>query len=313
MVVNLSIFNFNKSMKKFALRLLIGLFLILVGDYVIGNTLEYFYFKTSSGLLQRTTYALEETEADILIFGSSRANHHYDTKIIEEKTGQSAYNTGRDGNFTFFQTALLKSVLCRYTPKQIILDFSGTFKFLQEDYDRLSSLLPYYNSHEELRDIILLRSPFEKYKLKSKIYPYNSLLTTITVGNLNFNANRRGNEGAYKGYVPSYGIWENELIAKETPDKYEIDKNKLVIFEEFLELTQQNNIPLIVVYSPVYYLYNKNYSVEVCMNICKKYNVSFVDFSKDIDFLENKQLFNDRQHLNKDGAKLLTQKVLKVL
>ena len=80
-----------------------------------------------------------------------------------------------------------------------------------------------------------------------------------------------------------------------------------------MELTQQNNIPLIVVYSPVYYLYNKNYSVEVCMNICKKYNVSFVDFSKDIDFLENKQLFNDRQHLNKDGAKLLTQKVLKVL
>ena len=140
MVVNLSIFNFDLSMRKFILSLLFGLFLVIIGDYAVGSALEYFYFKTSSGLLQRTTFALEETEADILIFGSSRANHHYDTKIIEDASGLSAYNTGRDGNYIFFQNALLKSILKRYNPKQIILDFSGTFEHGREDYDRLSSL-----------------------------------------------------------------------------------------------------------------------------------------------------------------------------
>ena len=300
-------------MKKFALLILGGLVLLIIGDFIIGSTLKYFYFKTTSGLLQRTTYSIQETEAEILIFGSSRANHHYDTKIIEEYTGQSAYNTGRDGNTIFYQTALLKSILNRYTPKQIILDFTGTFAYLQEDYDRLSSLLPYYSAHEELRDIILLKSPFEEYKLKSKIYPYNSLLTTIAVGNLNYNQTRKGNTDAYNGYVPSYGIWKKEIVAKETPGKYEIEKNKLDVFQEFLELSQQKNIPLLVVYSPVYYLYDKNYSVEVCKDICKKYNVAFVDFSKDTEFLKNKELFNDKYHLNHNGAKLLTEKVLKVL
>lgn len=300
-------------MKKFALLILGGLVLLIIGDFIIGSTLKYFYFKTTSGLLQRTTYSIQETEAEILIFGSSRANHHYDTKIIEEYTGQSAYNTGRDGNTIFYQTALLKSILNRYTPKQIILDFTGTFAYLQEDYDRLSSLLPYYSAHEELRDIILLKSPFEEYKLKSKIYPYNSLLTTIVVGNLNYNQTRKGNTDAYNGYVPSYGIWKKEIVAKETPGKYEIEKNKLDVFQEFLELSQQKNIPLLVVYSPVYYLYDKNYSVEVCKDICKKYNVAFVDFSKDTEFLKNKELFNDKYHLNHNGAKLLTEKVLKVL
>ena len=300
-------------MKKFALYLIIGLFIVVIGDYVMGSTLKYFYFNASSGLLQRTTYAIEETEAEILIFGTSRANHHYDTKFIEENTGRSAHNTGRDGNFIFYQTALLKSILSRYTPKQIILDCSGTFKHRQVDYDRLSSLLPYYSTHKELRDIVLLKSPFEKYKLKSKIYPYNSLLTTIAVANLSFNKTRKNNIGTYNGYVPRNGIWKSELVSKETPLEYEIDKNKLDVFQEFFELVNQEKIPLLVVYSPVYYLYDKNYSVEVCKDICKKYNTTFVDFSKDIDFLENKKLFQDRTHLNNNGAKLLTQKVLRVI
>ena len=47
-----------------------------------------------------------------------------------------------------------------------------------------------------------------------------------------------------EGYVPSNGIWRNEIVAKETPVKYEIDKNKLDVFKEFLELSQQKNIPL---------------------------------------------------------------------
>ena len=292
---------------------MLGLFFVIVGDCITGSGLKHFYFKTSSGLLQRTTYALEETKEDILIFGSSRANHHYDTKIIEKKSGMSAYNTGRDGNFIFFQTALLKSILKRYKPKQIILDFSGTFKYSREDYDRLSSLLPYYNTHEELRNIIHLKSPYEKFKLKSKIYPYNSLLTTIIIGNLKFNHSRFANKGEYNGFVPANGIWEKEIAAKETPRKYKIDKNKLNAFEEFLELVKKRNIPTVVVYSPVYYFYESNYTIEMVEEICKKYNITFVDYSKDVQFLKNKELFSNPTHLNNKGAKLLTQEVLQYL
>ena len=73
-------------MKKYVLRLLGGLVLLAVGDFIIGTTLKHFYFNASSGLLHSATYSINETEEDILILGSSRAVHHYDTKVIEENT-----------------------------------------------------------------------------------------------------------------------------------------------------------------------------------------------------------------------------------
>lgn len=300
-------------MKKYLIIISIGFLIVFAGDFLIGKTLKYFYFKCSSGLFQRTTYSIEKTEADILIFGTSRANHHYDVKLIEEQTGKSVYNTGRDGNFIFYQTTILKSILKRHTPNQIILDFTGTFEFRQEDYDRLSSLLPYYDSHPEIHDIVELKSPFEKYKLKSKIYPYNSMLTTIAIGNLEYNKNRSNNKGSYNGFVPLKGVWENDIDSLETIEHYEIDKNKHKVFEEFIKITCDIKIPLVVIYSPVYYLYETNYSIDVCKRICEKYGVSFIDYSKDIDFINNKSLFQDKSHLNSNGAKLLTEKVLKAI
>jgi hypothetical protein len=300
-------------MKRYILSLLVGLVLVLLGDYLIGSTLKYFYFKSTSGNIYRTTYSIEKTEADILIFGSSRANHHYDSKLIEKMTGLSTYNTGRDGNSIFYHTAILKSILIRHTPKQIILDFDSTFKYNQEDYDKISSLLPYYSSHKELRGIIELKSSFEKYKLASKIYPYNSLLSTIAIGNLGINNTRIGNKSEYNGFVPVDRIWKNKIDSLETSIEYEIDNNKLDLLEEFIKLTKEKEIPLIIVYSPVYYLYDKNYTIDICSDICRKNDVTFVDFSKDSEFLRKRELFGDISHLNNDGAKLLTMKLLKMI
>jgi hypothetical protein len=298
-------------MKKYIKHIIIGFVIVLGLDLSVGRLLNHYYFKSTSGLFQRTTFSMEESKADILVFGTSRANHHYDIKLIEEKTGISAYNTGRDGNFVFYQTAILKSVLERYTPKKIILDFSGTFAYRQEDYDRLSTLLPYYKTHPEIRDIIELKSSFERFKLMSSIYPYNSLLTTIIVGNLDFNKTRKNNQGVFKGYVPLAGVYTQPLDSLEVLPYYEkIDNNKIAVFTEFLNLSKENNIDLTVVYSPVYYLYENNYDVSLCREICKENSVRFIDYSKDEEFLDNSNLFRDKSHLNSDGASLLTNKVL---
>ena len=102
----------------------------------------------------------------------------------------------------------------------------------------------------------------------------------------------------------------NEIDSIEIKEEYVIDEKKYKIVTEFMELCNRRNIPLIVVYSPVYYRYDKNYSIEICSEICKKNNVTFVDFSKDNDFLNDNKLFDDVVHLNKDRAKLLTKKTL---
>ena len=98
------------------------LFIVFLLDFSIGKTLRYFYFKQKCGRQYRATYAIEKTTADVLIFGSSRAYHHYVPGIIEDKMQQSCYNTGSPGQSLLFNYATLKAILKRYSPKLIVLD-----------------------------------------------------------------------------------------------------------------------------------------------------------------------------------------------
>ena len=294
-------------MKKFVLHCVIGLIIVFILDFAIGKGLEYFYFKQTSGFQHRTSYSIEQTNEDILVFGSSRANHHYKTDVFEKKLNSTFYNTGRDGNFIFYQTAILRSVLKRYKPKLILYDFAGKFSYEEGDYDRLSSLLPYYKHHPEIRSIVDLRSPYEPIKNISGIYPYNSTIGNIVIGNVNIEGMRTK---AHKGYVPLFGEWQEPIALHDTIKPYEADENKITVFKEFLDLCKQNTIPVIVIVSPIFYNYESDYSIALCKKICDEKKVPFFDFTRNTDFLKSPYLFDDISHLNDDGATLFSDKVV---
>ena len=275
---------------------------------MIGKTLNYFYFKQESGLQYRTTYSMEKTKADLLVFGSSRANHHYQPEVFEEELKISYYNVGRDGNFIFYHYAVLKSVLKRYKPKVIVLDFvEKEFEKKQESYDRLSSLLPYYNSHPEIREIVEIKSPFEKIKLISNIYPYNSALLTIAVGNTKANKKRKQDN---KGYISLTNTFKEFNTPNKKITSNELDTVKVNCFRSFLNDCISSGIKTIVVCSPYYnYSTQEDKSVLLAKEISVKKNISFYDFSKDTSFAEHAFLFADRIHLNETGAKKFSHEV----
>ena len=296
-------------MKKFLINILVGISLIFVLDFSIGQVLSKLFNSQTSGNLYQLNYSFNECQEDLLIFGTSRALHHYDSRVLRDSLNLSVYNTGKDGNFIFYQTALLRSVLKRYTPKKIILDFSGTFEMKQKDYDGIASLLPLHSTNPEISDIINLKSNTESFKLISKIYPYNSLIGNIFIGNLEFNKNRKANLHYY-GYQPIYRNTKVKLENLNKKETYVVDKTKLQIFEEFLILCKQNDIDLTVFYSPVYYLYDLDFSIELCKRLCNKHEIPFYDYSKSNHFLENKKFFADKTHLNNIGATEFTNNVI---
>lgn len=306
------IYKIKKQSILFFLFKLITLFaIIFILDFAIGNTLNYFYFKQSSGLQYRTTYSIEKTEADVLIFGSSRANHHYHPDVCEQRLKMSYYNVGRDGSDILYHTAVLRGVLNRYRPKMIILDINPwEFKKIEGGYDRLSSLLPYYNKHPEMQSIIGHKSKYEKYKLLSSIYPYNSSLFTIAIGNTEYNKNRKGD---IKGYLPLTNIWNNP-IQEETPEKYELDSLKLKYFESFILDCIQSQIKLFVVCSPSYKKYIEiDNSILKAIEIANKHTIQFLNFSNDTTFENNHKLFADKEHLNDSGANVFTKRFIEAI
>lgn len=299
MLLNKVTISHNKYI-RFLTRLISILLILLALDIIFGYILRHYYFKQESGLLYRTTYAIDSTNADILVFGSSRANHHYVPEIFEEDLKMRYYNTGRDGNSILYNYAVLKAVLLRYTPKIIILDLRPYDCYYNKiSYERLSSLLPYYSSHLEIRDIVNLRSPYERIKHFSKIYPFNSSLLTICIGNFYNNKKRKFDND---GYIPLMGTTkENELIPVPIP-RGKIDYNILNAIDSMSCLCYQKGIKLFLCFSPIYYQIEETKLDTLIYSIAKKYNFKYLNFSNIPEFTSQPSLFRDRSHLNNKGA-----------
>lgn len=293
-------------------NLLLFASILICLDLAMGRLLEYFYFQQKSGLMYRTTYAMDSTTAETLIFGSSRANHHYVPEIFEDSLQTTYYNTGRDGNFLFFNYAVFKSILSRYQPKRVIFDINpDEFIFRVRDYDRLSTLLPYYRRHSEIRDLIHLRSPLEHIKLLSATYPYNSMLTTIVVGNMAFNKSRKSDN---KGYVALHRQMKDELPdsvrSSSGPMKIILDDHKIRTLMEIIRECRERKIDIFFVQSPRYMISGKDATNEYFAEICRQNHISYFDLSQSPAFLTRPGLFADPGHLNDQGAREFSNMVV---
>ena len=288
------------------------LVIIVVIDFAAGSLLKRYYFTIKNGTQYLTTYSIEKTTADVLVFGSSRANHHYHAATFQNRLGLSYYNVGRDGEeSTLYHYGVLKGILKRYNPKVIFLDFlNGEFNTTHYNYGRLSSLTPYYSTHPEMREIIELRSDCEKLKLLSKIYPYNSLIVSIATGNTNISSNKMND---INGYLP---IPSSKQITKPIGEvdftkAYEVDSIKVNVFRSFIKACADAHTKLYIVSSPYYEKFiGEDYSKSIAKKIAQENNVSFIDLSQERVFLSGPQLFSDTWHLNDDGAKIFSDMLL---
>lgn len=301
----------SKGLADFLGKSVLFILILFSLDFSFGGILRYFYFKQDSGLLYRTTYSLDSTTADFLIFGSSTANHHYDPSIFEKRMNMPVYNTGRDANTIFYNYAVFQSTIKRYTPKIAILDFNvGELKEFSRDYDGLSSLVPYYNNHPELRSIINLKGRFEKLKLISKTYPYNSLLFTILVGNTDYNKSRDYINDE-NGFIPLNRIWKKKLVTDTSLKNYKLDITKIRILQSFIFECKSHDIQLYICISPRFIRYSaKDPSVEVVKSIANENGIPFYNFSNDTLFWNHPDYFADLNHLNKRGAEIFSNRVV---
>lgn len=143
-----------KGFYKFAINAVLLLTLLVVVDRALGKLIEHYLFSEKQGDSAVTTHGVLHANEDILIFGSSRASHHYIPELIVKKTGLSCYNLGRDGMKMKYYEALLKAVLSYHTPKIVILDLDlSDFEEGNDEEQRLTTVfMPYINTNKEVHD-----------------------------------------------------------------------------------------------------------------------------------------------------------------
>lgn len=294
-------------MKSYILKILLFFAIVAGVDVCIGRLGDYFQSRARSGNTKRINDIVLKDCHDIVILGSSRAHHTYDAPYLSDTLGVDVYNAGYDGNGVVLAYGLLSMILERYQPKLVVFDVEPAFDINVYKPDNnhkryINALKPYYqdvNVAKIIKDV----SKEEWYKVHVGLMRYNSSLLSMVVDNV------KSNGKDLKGYELLDGIYVKEIKKKED-EEIILDSFKLAYVEKLIQLAQSNRIPIVFIASPKYGMISSE-SIEPIKDICTKTRVPFLDYYSDTAFVQHKEWFKEPMHLNKDGARLFSERIIK--
>ncbi len=238
--------------------------------------------------------------------------NQFDPEIIKKITGLSTYNCGFGGQGLQFSYIQLNETLKRYKPELIVLDVSPNILLDPESREKLKILLPYFKRDTLIFNALTNNMDVEKVKLLSAIYPYNSTIGSLIRGlNMDYSDSLNGFEPINRA-LDTFGLYNK--VNEQFPDP-KIPADKFIYLHQIIKLCIKNELQLVVVVCPIYQK-NKNLDEMITQikAVCTAYNdILFLDYSKNLVFTDQINLFYDNLHLNKDGAQLFSDSISRKL
>ena len=291
-------------MKKFLIIIAVGFLLVVILDQLIGRALEKKFDSATHGEQGRINYVLNDVDAPILVFGTSKALHHYVPQIIVDSTGLECYNCGFEAQGIMVNYALIRNITQRYQPRLIIYELDYHYDVELDPFTsnvakvrRLSQL--------DCRDSLLsVLDPWERLRMKSRIYPYNSALIELMLNR--YRNSIYDSPENDRGYIPQHHIldpsahdgWNEPIV---------VDSVKLRLIGELIEHYHDR---LVFFSSPTYQPRPRlDQMYSAVKELAKPYGVPVYGFGDDTTFVRKNVLWDDIIHLNDDGARIYTAKV----
>jgi hypothetical protein len=247
--------------------------------------------------------------ADLYIYGSSRAWVHFDAQMIEDSLEITSYNFGIDGH-NFWLQYLRHKLLLQHNPQpKVILLSVDMFGFnKQKDLYNSRQFLPYifnkdiykYTSEYNGFNWFEYHLPFIRYYGRTK-----DILESIR----NKSSTYYSKVYRYKGFRGISSVWTRDLInAKKKIGSFkgEIHQPYVSLMEDFLEECKTLGVEVVLVYTPEYiegqkFLVNKEEFISIYEGFSKEHDLVFLNYS-DHDICFERDLFYNSQHLNGEGA-----------
>ena len=291
-------------MKQLLVKIAVFAALVFVVDTAFGFVMKWALAGTTKGDWGRRNYILNETHEDILIFGSSRAIHHYDTRILTDSLHLSCYNCGDDGKGILLHYPVLETILQRYTPKIVIYDITPSYDFrVLGEINTLSTLRP-YTDLSPIEEFVEDVEPKEQLKLFSQFYKYNSTFLEI----LPQLFSSHSLTAMQYTYSPLEGEMSYEPANESVHGGHGVDSIKYHYLEGLIELCHKNGVKLCFAASPWYKMGYSNVFDPV-EKLCRKHDILFLNHNFDNRFNMNRNYFHDTSHLNCHGAEIYSSMV----
>jgi hypothetical protein len=292
----------NSDINKVLVKLVLFLVLFVLINLGLSTLLGKIYFASQGGNSgAQINYFLKQRN-DVVIFGASRAMHHYIPQIISGETGMSTYNAGDDGKNSTYQLGLLDMLLKQYKPKIIIYDVGDYTTSLDGG---TVDLYPYYYQYEPVEKLLNKRDKYADYKFKFHLYAYNQKIFTILRGYM------KHTKPNVTGYHPGYGTIREEEIARyyQNLDSFvepTIDPDAYQNFIQFIETCRDNHITLVLTYSPRMFGGHFKYMMPID-SLANYYQIPYFNYANQSQYVGHRDLFEDSDHLNNKGAELFSK------
>lgn len=305
-----------KDIKKIAFGVLSFCVLLIAADWVVGTWSEKMYHKSKYGIFRRQIYCLTESQDELMILGSSRAAHHYVPQVFEDSLGISCYNAGSDGMCIYYHYGILASRIQRgCPPKIVILEVIGTDAEVSQGATfsldaALDRYAPHYGQFAEIDSLFAFNGWKEKAKLLSKTYKYNSKLVQTIKCNYIPWPEDRGYEALNGVMKISEGEQAADVLAPSS-EEINIEERKILYLQKFIDACKDNNIELVMCYSPYYGQINPN-SIIMLEQLAEKNGVNFFNYGDDVRF-QKPEYFQDASHLNDAGATAYSKTIVSFL
>lgn len=297
-------------MKKFILKISAFFLVLVIVDQVLGKVFNYMGTHANGGYVGHHMYVVDKTDEDILVFGSSRAIHHYNPAILEDSLGMTCYNCGQDGNGIILFYGMWQMIRRRYTPKMIVYEITPSFDLYKgESNQKYLGWLRGDYDHEGVKEIFWTVDPTEKYKMLCQTYRYNSKFLQYITDYVHPFLGIRGN-----GFLPLKGEMDTLKIQKNRTEikKPKVDYIKVQFIEKLIDETKAEGTRLVFVISPSWYGTSAS-TISIIRDLCERKECEFIDLSNHKKYHHRKEFFKDGSHLNALGADEFTRDVARLL
>ncbi|TND01789.1 MAG: Uncharacterized protein FD123_4165 [Bacteroidetes bacterium] len=253
---------------------------------------------------------LEPQHYDVLVVGSSRAEAHFNTAVIDSATGLCSYNAGLLGATSpFMKTALEAYLENSKAPQYVILNIDyhapGDSPDTIHDFPRY---FPYLANEK-------LYAGLCKHDKRFPYFRYLPFYSMPYCGTRFLNSAIRGYAGktgvydslTYHGYLPVI----RKIIIDPDTFRFPVYRKMppeatMQGYAGIISLCKKNNIKVIIVLSPLYkqfskWLTNEAEVVSFLHDFAAKQDVPLFNYSRS-PLCDDKSLFADPAHLNREGS-----------
>ena len=259
-------------------------------------------------------YELEDNTVDVLVLGSSHAYQGFNTAVLWNEYGYTAFNLCGPAQPIWNTYYYLEEALKTQTPKAIILDVY--MLYLSSEYDETASAIKNTDGLKwSQTKIDAINASFDTEKT-GKQYFFSWLQYHSRYSDLSQNDfyPYQGNEDVYKNHKGFYCYFKTtEVQNKDYTNESEcsiLPEKGETYYRMIIELAKSKNIPILITAIPFNAdSFNIKY-INEAQRIAEEYNIPFYNFLKELKndlALDYKTDFADKQHLNHKGNTKLTR------